>query len=149
MRELELFFSELQDFAGDADPQAQTESKELGVQYAKLKAVYHKTTKDQLRTSDMNTLMGQPEVESVLGTVKTLAAPNAAGLYEQLKPYIDSKEKQKKTMSNSANKSTTGTPTDEEKSEATMEFWPLVKVVKIYTKATVLSTGAVLVDLVS
>jgi hypothetical protein len=28
-----------------------------------------------------------------------------------------------------------------------MEFWPLIKVVRIYTKAEALSTGAVIVDL--
>lgn len=28
-----------------------------------------------------------------------------------------------------------------------MEFWPLIKVVRIYTKADALSTGAVIVDL--
>jgi hypothetical protein len=33
------------------------------------------------------------------------------------------------------------------KEKKQMEFWPLIKVVRIYTKAEALSTGAVIVDL--
>jgi hypothetical protein len=51
-------------------------------------------------------------------------------MYRQLQNYVDSKEKTAATGQ-------------------TMEYWPLIKVVRIYTKAAALSTGAVIVDLVS
>lgn len=56
--------------------------------------------------------------------------------YKALQHYVDSKEK----PTGDKNKKVKG-----EKKQ--MEFWPLIKVVRIYTKADALSTGAILVDL--
>ena len=72
--------------------------------------------------------MKDPAVKRVLGTTMTIERPKAATFYRALQNVIDSKEKKKG-----------------EKKE--MELWPLIKVVKLYTKADALSTGAVLVDL--
>lgn len=73
-------------------------------------------------------LMKDPVVKRVLGTTMTIERPRSETFYKALQNIIDSKEKKKG-----------------EKKE--MEFWPLIKVVKLYIKADALSTGAVIVDL--
>jgi hypothetical protein len=96
------------------------------VAYAKIKAVYPKMTKEMIAKATPEELVRQPAVRQVLGTVRKLRATTAASLYRQLQEYVDSKEKN---------------------TEKRMEFWPLIKVVRIYTKASALATGACLVDL--
>ncbi len=73
-------------------------------------------------------------VRGILGTVKKLNEESASRLYDRLQHYVDSKEKI--------------TGADHKKRDVPMEYWPLIKVVRIYTKAAALSTGAVIVDLV-
>lgn len=68
----------------------------------------------------------EPSVRKFLGSTKTLKALDAEALYTQLQTFVDSKEKNK---------------------EKTMEFWPLIKVVKIYVKVAALASGACIVDL--
>lgn len=71
-------------------------------------------------------LVNQPSVRSVLGTTRKLQATTAGSVYRQLQSYVDSKEKN---------------------TDKSIEYWTLIKVVRIYTKASVLSTGVCLVDL--
>lgn len=71
-------------------------------------------------------LANEPFVRRVLGTVKSLQAKSTSSIYQQLQTYVDSKEKY---------------------TEKTVEFWPLIKVVRIFTKASALATGACIVDL--
>jgi len=110
------------------------EETEAGVAYAKLKAVYP----DRTRTKEMVTncraqeLLEVPEVQKLLGKTKKISAPDAETFRGELQAYLDSNEK-------------IGTAKKEKKS---MAFWPLVKVVRIYCKADVLSTGLVIADLV-
>jgi hypothetical protein len=73
--------------------------------------------------------MQETGVREVLGTVKTVERRQPDLFYTELQQYVDSREK------------TTGDSTKK------MEFWPLIKVVRIRTKADALSTGAVIVDL--
>jgi hypothetical protein len=68
--------------------------------------------------SNVEKLLQDPCVRDVLGAVKIIESSQPEAFYTALQRYVDS-----------------------------MEFWPLIKVVRIYTKADVLSTGAVLVDL--
>jgi hypothetical protein len=56
--------------------------------------------------------------------------------FDGLLQYIDSKSKKRDKEKN----------TDELKA---MEYWPLIKVVKIFVKSPILESGLVLVDLVS
>jgi hypothetical protein len=79
--------------------------------------------------------MRDPAVKNVLGTTKKVEKAESSSLYRTLQLYVDSKEK------------STETKKKKDKSEKQMEFWPLTKVVRIYTKANALSTGAVIVDL--
>lgn len=98
--------------------------------------VYPNKTKDMLAKSSVAELMDVPEVKALLGTTKKMEKAGSKAFYNTLQYYIDSKEK------------TTGEPDKKDvRAKKTIEFWPLIKVVRIYTKADVLSTGAVIVDL--
>ncbi|KAK4455827.1 hypothetical protein QBC34DRAFT_453465 [Podospora aff. communis PSN243] len=72
-----------------------------------------------------------PDVARCLGTVEKLSAPDCRSLLQQVRKYIDSKDKK----------------SSGEADQGVMEYWPLVKVVKIFTKSAVLKNGLVLVDL--
>ncbi|KAK8136375.1 hypothetical protein PG984_004315 [Apiospora sp. TS-2023a] len=132
VKELEQLYADLLDPSGEISREASNTDSDAGVAYAKLKAVYPLKTKEMLAQADMGNLAAEPGVRNVLSSTKQLKATTSKDLYRQLQRYIDSKEK------------LTG---DERKKNVPMEFWPLIKVVRINTKANALSTGAVIVDL--
>lgn len=125
-KELDGLFVDLLDSNGEVSRDCTNADSEAGVAYAKIKAVYPKKTKEMIAAAKPQNLASEPAVRRVLGTVKTLKATTALEIYRKLQDYVDSKEK------------------NDEKS---MEYWPLIKVVRIYTKAPALATGACLVDL--
>jgi len=102
-----------------------------GIAYAKIKAVYPHLTNDNLAKSSVKDLIDDHAVKNVLGTVMSHARSKASDLKSDLRIYVDSAEK-----------FASGVETD-----TNMAYWPLVKVVRIYLKSKVLSTGTVLVDL--
>lgn len=83
-----------------------------------------------LAESTVEELMREESVRQVLGTTKTFEKPRAELFYKELQLYVDSKEKSTRDKDKS----------NKEKVKKTMEFWPLIKVVRIYTKAEALST---------
>ncbi|KAH8691825.1 hypothetical protein BGW36DRAFT_437369 [Talaromyces proteolyticus] len=105
------------------------------IAYAKIKAVYPSYTKNQLENSTISKLIEHPNVQKVLGRVESVVETNSKQFYKNLQTYVDSREKM------AQEKDTTDQPLLD------MEVWPLIKVVRIYVKATALSTGAVIVDL--
>ncbi|KAK4442989.1 nuclear GTPase SLIP-GC [Podospora aff. communis PSN243] len=125
-KELESLFMDLIDGNGDISRECANADTEAGIAYAKIKAVYPKKTKEMIKGSTSQGLVNEPPVRRVLGSIKTLRATLADSIYKQLQEYVDSKEKN---------------------TEKTMEYWPLIKVVRIFTKAKALATGACLVDL--
>jgi ABC-type glutathione transport system ATPase component len=131
-KELRILFEELLDGSGKVSRDATNEDSEAGVAYAKIKAVYPRLTRDDIANTSIGELMRQPSVQRVLGTTKTVEEARSDRFYRILQSYVDSKEK-----------STSG----DKKQPKEMEYWPLIKVVKIYTKADALSTGAMVVDL--
>jgi hypothetical protein len=112
-------YGEMRDVARDA---------EAGVAWAKIHAVYPKKTKDDLTRTNPEKLVKENNVQSVLGTTQVVEDDNSWRFYKELQKYVDSEEKK-------------------EDSEKTMESWPLIRVVKIFTKSEVLKTGACIVDL--
>ncbi|KAK1995640.1 hypothetical protein LX36DRAFT_713021 [Colletotrichum falcatum] len=92
---------------------------------AKIQAVYPSLNCEMLASTTSSQLANHPNVQQVLGTTKTIKAATAAEIREQLEPFIDSKDKDDDTASH----------------------WPLVKVVRIFTRAPVLSNGLIIVDL--
>ncbi|PBP27375.1 hypothetical protein BUE80_DR001561 [Diplocarpon rosae] len=132
-KDLKTSLTDLIDSNGQVSRECTNPESEAGVAYAKIKAVYPSWTKDELAHSSVEKLMNEDEVKKVLGTIRTIEKSKPEFFYKALQNYVDSKEK-------STDKKTKG-----EKKQ--MEFWPLIKVVRIYTKADALSTGAVIVDL--
>jgi hypothetical protein len=126
-------FGELLDGSGNISREAYNEDSEAGVAYAKIKAVYPHKTREDLANSNIRDLMREPAIRHVLGTTKTVEEARSERFYRILQTYVDSKEKS----------------TDDKKQKKEMEYWPLIKVVKIYTKADALSTGAVVVGKLS
>lgn len=126
IKDLRALYSDLLDGNGEVSRECSNQDSDAGVAYAKIKAVYPKMTKEMIASATPDALASQTAVRQVLGNVRKLRATTAASLYRQLQEYVDSKEKN---------------------TEKRMEFWPLIKVVRIYTKASALATGACLVDL--
>lgn len=124
--ELGLLFSEfLEDNA--IAPAWKDPSSEAGVAYAKVKAVYPQLTHEMLVKSDAEKLARAPPVKDVLGTKLKFSCASPKELHSYLAKYLDSREKGSKTKE--------------------MAFWPIVKVVRIFTRADALSTNVCLVDL--
>ncbi|EAW12440.1 uncharacterized protein ACLA_064110 [Aspergillus clavatus NRRL 1] len=135
-RELRVLFQDLFDGSGNVSREATNEESEAGVAYAKIKAVYPKFTREMLQKSTVEQLMAHPNVQNVLGGKRQIAESDSLPFYKKLQYFVDSKEK------------TTGEKDKDKKKPAReLEFWPLIKVVRLYVKAEALSTGAVIVDL--
>lgn len=130
LKELVGLFDDLLDGSGKVSKECSAGDTDAGRAYAKIKAVYPTLTKEMIEQANPHSLTNAIAVRNVLGSVRKSQATAAATMYRQLQNYVDSREK------NAA-------------AGNTMEYWPLIKVVRIYTKAAALSTGAVIVDLVS
>ena len=138
MKELGHLFGDL---SGSGEQSSSQESAgadvDAGVAWAKLKAVYPELakSKDFLTRYSPRMLADDPSVRGYLGLVKVIDDESPGHFYEQLQKYVDSKEKVR------------GRKKDNDDGDR-MEFWPLIKVVRIHLKSDALSTGLVLVDLV-
>ncbi|EFQ26947.1 hypothetical protein CGRA01v4_07943 [Colletotrichum graminicola] len=100
-------------------------SSEAAKALAKIQAVYPSLNCEMLASTTSSQLADHPNVQQVLGTTKTIKAPTASEMREHVEPFIDSMDKD----------------------DDTPAHWPLVKVVRIFTKAQVLSNGLTIVDL--
>ncbi|KAK4199425.1 hypothetical protein QBC40DRAFT_349451 [Triangularia verruculosa] len=126
LKDLRSLFSDLLDGNGEVSRECTNQDSDAGVAYAKIRAVYPSKTKESMALSTPEDMVREAAVARVLGTTKKLRTTTSAALYRQLQEYVDSREKN---------------------TEKRIEYWPLIKVVRIYTKASALSTGACLVDL--
>ncbi|KAI1268139.1 hypothetical protein F5Y18DRAFT_377543 [Xylariaceae sp. FL1019] len=135
IRELDVLYTDFLDGNGEVSRDATNMDSDAGVAYAKMKAVYPHMTREMIAEAQPRALANQPAVRAILGTVKTMKEHTPKDLYKRMQYYVDSKEK------------STGTGDYRKKVGVEMECWPLIKVVRIYTKADALSTGAVIVDL--
>lgn len=105
---------------------------EAGIAYAKIKAVYPDLTDSMIAQHTAKSLAKRASVAEVLGTTRRISCNTANDLCTAVQKYMDSKEKSTKVGP---------------KKEKDMAFWPLIKVVRIFCRAEVLSTGLVVVDL--
>ncbi|KAI1352363.1 hypothetical protein F5Y01DRAFT_324313 [Xylaria sp. FL0043] len=131
VRELQVLFTDLLDGSGQISREATNADTDAGIAYAKVKAIYPQKTRQMLAEANPEDLANEPAVRDILGSTKMLRKRTAKELYRAMQHYVDSKEK-------SAGAQRADTP---------MEYWPLIKVVRIFTKANALSAGAVVVDL--
>ncbi|KAK4171913.1 hypothetical protein QBC36DRAFT_349977 [Triangularia setosa] len=126
LKDLRALFSDLLDGNGEVSGESCKQDRDAGVAYAKIKAINPHKTKESMAMSTADNMVQKPALYRVLGTTEKLRATTSAALYRLLQEYVDSREKN---------------------GERRIEYWPLIKVVRIYTKAAALSTGACLVDL--
>lgn len=76
------------------------------------------------------------DVSHILGTSRNIKETDSSRFYKSLQSYVDSKEK-----------ATGNKDKDGKKPKKEREFWPLIRVVRLYVKSPALATGAVIVDL--
>ena len=100
--------------------------------------MYPRKTKEDIAKTNIETML--EEVSGVLGSTRDIKETESLLFYKKLQHFVDSKEK------------TTGNKEKdkkekEKKPRREMEFWPLIRVVRIYVKSRALATGAVIVDL--
>lgn len=129
-KDLRMSLSDLLDNTGNVSRDCTNAESEAGVAYAKIKAVYPHKTKEELANSTVEDLMNVREVKEVLGQSRDVKTSRPEPFYKQLQRFVDSNEKKR-----------------EKGEKKAMEFWPLIKVVRIYVKSDALSTGAIIVDL--
>ncbi|KAL8725127.1 MAG: hypothetical protein Q9181_006531, partial [Wetmoreana brouardii] len=132
--ELKLLFQDLLDSNGKISNEYVKEDTDTGIAYAKIRAVYPNKSRDDIIRSDFQSML--QEVTHVLGSTREIGESDASQFYKRLQQFIDSQEK-------------TANDTSRQRKNVTkkMEFWPLIKVVRLYVKSPALATGAVIVDL--
>lgn len=139
-KELQVLMKEFISENGTVSKEASNQDTDAGIAWAKFHAVYPKITKESLEKYSIHNLMSEKDVLDVLGTTKKIRTAQPGSFYKELQRYVDSKEKVTKDKNKDKDK-------EKQKKSFQMEYWPLIKVVKIYTKSLALSTGAVIVDL--
>ncbi|MCJ1312891.1 hypothetical protein MMC25_006567 [Agyrium rufum] len=134
-KELKTLFEDLLDPSGELSRDCTVEDSDAGIAYAKIKAVYPKKTRDDIKSSSIQQMLR--EVSHVLGTTRKINEDDSLKFYKKLQSYVDSKEK------------STGKDNEKGKKKPPKEreVWPLIKVVRIFVKSDALATGAVIVDL--
>lgn len=137
-KEVTMLMQEFLTESGGVAREASDENSDAGIAWAKFRSVYPKIPRDSLAHCTSESLLFDRSVLAVLDTTKTITSAYPDAFYKQLQRYVDSKEKVTKKSKDKSQE----TPKNFE-----MEYWPLIKVVKIYVKAKALSTGAVIVDL--
>ena len=133
-KELNVLFQDLLDGDGKVSRECANEDTDAGIAYAKIKAVYPQKTKEEISNSNIDSLLG--EVSNILGTSRNIKEKDSLIFYKKLQSFVDSKEK-----------STGKKDKDGKREKREREFWPLIRVVRLYVKSSALATGAVIVDL--
>ncbi|KAF5500731.1 Nuclear GTPase SLIP-GC [Colletotrichum siamense] len=126
MHEIEIFLKEVAVNHAGFDDKVTNKQAEVAKSVAKARAVYANMDSKVLLGSSVNDLIRHPHVHEVLGTTREFKASTGDELESFIKLYIDSGDK------------------DGEKAIA---YWPMVKAVRIFTKAKALSNGVTIVDL--
>jgi len=131
--ELEKLFQDISDSAqnkdgDDGEPDLERDMR-IKAAFQKLKCVYpHIKSVADLQTWKVENLLAHPNVKGILGIGVPLASSSREEFSALIKPYIDS--------SNS-----------KERGGKSFAQWPLVKVVRLFIKSSILKDGIVLVDL--
>ena len=131
-KELRVLFQDLFDSDGNISRDCANQDSDAGVAFAKIRAVYPTKSKEELAKTSIESLL--QEVSHLLDNSIRVEERKAPHFYKELQKMIDSKER------------TRGRKQKAEQAEQ-MGYWPLIKVVRLYLKSPVLSTGMILVDL--
>ena len=133
-KELHILFQDLLDGEGKVSKECTNEDTDAGIAYAKIKAVYPSKTKEDLAKSNVADLL--QELSNILGSKRDVKETDSLVFYKKLQNYVDSKEK-----------STGKKGPDGKAAKKEREYWPLIRVVRLFVRSKTLSTGAVIVDL--
>ena len=132
-KELNILFQDLLDSNGEISRECTNQESDAGVAYAKIRAVYPKKTKEEMANSSIERML--KDVSHILGKTRNIDESDSLKFYKKLQQFVDSKEKN------------TGKKDKKDSTPKEMEFWPLIKVVRVFVRAPALATGAVIVDL--
>ncbi|OJZ83876.1 hypothetical protein ASPFODRAFT_62985 [Aspergillus luchuensis CBS 106.47] len=149
-RELEVLFEELLDHQDEVTRGAIPKNSDAAVALDKIKAVYPMLTPKDIFNAPVANLMASERVTDLLGTTMGFEEDDPKAFSTKLKSYIDSKGKRGRPKKSAKKQDADEHPdsvSDTETANQDIGLWPLVRVVRIYTKAPALATGAVLVDL--
>ena len=138
-KELKVLYDEVFDDSGRPSKDVRDPDSQAGIAYAKIRAVYNKYTQDMLGNASVDRLMREKSVQSVLGTTRRVNERLPDAFYKRLQNYVESREKGEEKLDKNGKRIGL--------KKRPFEYWPLIKVVRIYVKADALSTGAVIVDL--
>jgi len=130
---------ELHSATGSISREISDQNSNAGIAWAKFHSVYPHQPQHSLNECIVEGLMSDRKLAARLGTTQSINTAEPGSFYRQLQKYVDSKEKVGTKGKTKVKES--------QKAPVEMEYWPLIKVVRIYTKASALSTGAVIVDL--
>lgn len=136
-KELTILLKEFLTEDGTISRETSDPNTDAGIAWAKFHAVYPMKAKETLAKTTIAQFLAEKSVANIVGTTKKIHRQEVGPFYNELQRYVDSKEKASGMKSKK----------DKEKKTVEMEYWPLIKVVKLYTKSEALSTGAVIVDL--
>lgn len=156
-RELRALVGDLKECKGDEGSLGDRGlggNSEAAVAIEKIRAVYPVLSVTEIKELDVEGLLRKDGVCDVLGQTIVVESDDPKAFARDLAVYIDSKGKCSKTATNDTGKGKAPMQTILDNHPATKTtimtaYWPLVRVVRIYTKACALSTGATLVDLPS
>ncbi|ETS80009.1 hypothetical protein PFICI_07538 [Pestalotiopsis fici W106-1] len=137
--ELKQLQGDFIDSKGQASSDPSEADSDAGVAWAKVKGVYPHLSQKEFTEINLDELSNDARVREVLGTTKLISAASVKAFYSQLQQYVSSAGNKSRKRKFSA-KNKTG-------DEVKFEYWPLVKMVRVYTKAHALRTGARIVDL--
>lgn len=136
--ELQLLLGDILS-SGKVTTNINDDNSEAGIAFAKVQAVHPHLNRNNLAQADVNELLSCDYIKEVVGTEIEFNTPTAEELHEKIQKYVDSKEK---LAEDYAQHGLGESPTLDE-----IAYWPLIRTVRIYTKAEVLKSGSVLVDL--
>ncbi|KAK0380584.1 hypothetical protein CLIM01_02051 [Colletotrichum limetticola] len=127
------------DNRGKLSPDIKNADSDAGIAYSILKAAYPQHTDMQLRDVDPVILANFVKVREVIGKTKVIEEAECAPFYAGISAFVESEKKRNKSR-------TEGDGAEPEELE--MAYWPLIKVVRVFLKSEVVSTGVVIVNLV-
>jgi GTPase SAR1 family protein len=138
-REVRLFFQELEDH--DSQDGRSGLNSDVAVAEAKLQAVYG-MNREELIQHTVDDLAEDPKVISVLGPMIRILEDDPKAFRQHIKKYLDSGDRAQigRTPRSKAT-------VDQTEAANNMQLWPLIRVVRLYVKSVILSTGVSIVDL--
>ena len=137
--ELGILSRDLVDAEGSLRRDTSDDSTNAGKAYTKIKAVYPKFSKEKMSQTSLSEYLQHGNVRDILGSTKRISDTDSLRFHQTLQRFVDSEDRNPISLGIDDS----GT----EKVSNMMEFWPLIRVVRLYVKHAALENGAIIVDL--